>query len=292
MTGGSGFIGTHLRSELADQEKDVVILVRNQENIELFPNEKAIVGDITEPETINIHDCNKVIHLAAQTSTEFSIDHPSQTWRVNADGTLNILEEARKENVDRFLYASTASVYGNPQYLPIDESHPCNPNEPYGASKLAGDALSRSYARSYEMDVVVTRIFNTFGLGQPSYNVVPTIVAQAKEDDVIELGNLSPSRDFIYIKDVIDGMMTVLQNGASGSAYNIAQGESISIGDLAKEVCSIVPGDHEIETSTDRKRSADIEILDHIADISSINELGWEPNYSLSQGLKEAISNF
>lgn len=290
LTGGTGFVGSHLREALAKRGVSVTLLVREDRPVEVRGTERVQRGDVTVPETLTLADHDVVIHLAAQTSVDMAIKSPAQTWNVNADGTANILEGARKANVRRFLYASTASVYGPPTYLPIDESHPTNPVEPYGASKLAGDGLSRSYASSYDLETVVARVFNTFGPGQPDHNVIPAIVSQALTSNQVELGNLSPSRDFIYIDDVVAGLSSILCEGESGAAYNIGRGNSISVGDMAEMVVDIVGDDTEIVSATERQRSENVEIPNHVADISKISRLGWTPECDLREGIREMVN--
>lgn len=281
LTGGSGFLGRHLRAALANREVPVTLLLHSQTGIQLYDTETAQQGDILDPSSLSVSGHDIVFHLAAQTSVPDSVENPNTTWRVNADGTANVLEAARAAGVDRFLYASTASVYGPPSYLPVDEEHPTDPAEPYGASKLAGDGLVRAYASSYEIETVVARIFNTFGPGQPPHNVVGTIVSQALASSEVELGNLSPSRDFIYVEDVVAGLLRIAEGGESGAAYNIGRGESISIRELADIVLDVLDSDASVVSRSDRQRSDDIEIPDYVADTARLRELGWEPTFDL-----------
>lgn len=289
LTGGTGFVGSHLRSVLTDNDVPVTLLVREDKSVQTHKTEQVRRGDVTSPETLSFSGHDVVIHLAAQTSIEAAIEDPSATWNVNADGTLHVLEAAREASIDRFLYASTASVYGPPEYLPIDESHPTNPAEPYGASKLAGDGLVRSYASSYHLDTVVARIFNAFGPRQPTHNVVPAIVSQALDGERVELGNLSPARDFIYVRDVVDGLITILEEGDPGMAYNVGRGESVSVGEMAELVANEVNHDIDVVSTTDRQRSDDVEIPRHVADNSRLRQLGWEPSYDISEAIQETV---
>lgn len=290
LTGGTGFVGSHLRSTFAERDVPVTLLVRENSSVKTEDNEQIQRGDVTLPETLSLHDHDTVIHLAAQTNIEVAVDEPRRTWEVNADGTLNVLEAARNANVDRILFASTASVYGPPEYIPIDELHPTNPVEPYGASKLAGEALTHSYGSSYGMETLVIRLFNTFGPGQSEDNVIPTIVSQLVDDDKVELGNLSPSRDFIYVEDAVTALLTVLKEGESGTSYNVGRGESVSIENIANMVSDAVGRDPTIVSKRERRRSDDIEIPEHVADISRTTDLGWSPDYDVKEGISEMIS--
>jgi UDP-glucose 4-epimerase len=167
LTGGTGFVGTHLRERLAARELPVTLLARNPEAVTARANESVVQGDITDPESRDVSG-DTVVHLAADTNVPGSVERPTRAWEINADGTQNVLEAARNADAERFCYVSTASVYGPPTYLPIDEAHPMNPAEPYGASKLAGDRLTAAYASAYDLSTVIVRPFNLFGPGQPS----------------------------------------------------------------------------------------------------------------------------
>jgi UDP-glucose 4-epimerase len=289
ITGGTGFVGRHLRSALNAEDLPVTVLARSGSQLEAFSNETIERGDITEPSTLSPINQDVVIHLAAQTSLRRALESPRHTWAVNADGTLNVLEKARAGVPDRFIYVSSASVYGQPNYLPIDEGHPTQPVDPYGASKLAGEALVRSYATSYGLDTISVRLFNAYGPGQAEHNVIPSIVSQAQSGERIELGNLSPSRDFIYIEDVIAALRTVIEAGKSGTVYNVARGESVAVGDVARMVINELDRDLEVKSTTDRQRSSDIEIPDHVADISTMAALGWQPELQVRDGIQRML---
>lgn len=288
LTGGTGFVGSHLRKELAEQSYEVMLLTREPRLVDTRSNEHVINGDITKPETITI-SADAVIHLAADTNVPKSIEQPTGVWEINADGTQNVLEAARESVVDRFCYVSTASVYGPPSYLPIDEKHPMNPAEPYGASKLAGDRLTSAYARAYDMSTVVVRPFNIFGPGQPKYNVVPTIINQALKSEKVELGNLTPSRDFTYVEDAVNGIIRTFEAGKDGEAYNLGRGKPVSIGMLAERIVEQIGSELTITSTSARQRDNDIEIPEHAADASKLRSLGWSPNYGLQDGIEETI---
>lgn len=292
ITGGTGFIGSHLRNQLAESGSKVTIFARANSPVETKPNESVVRGNVTELETISVEDHNMVIHLAAQTSVEKAVESPVETWETNATGTLNVLEAARRADVNQFLYASTASVYGRPTYLPIDEEHPRNPIEPYGASKLAGDQLARTYHHTYGLPTVVARFFNVFGPDQPQHNVIPAIIEQGMTKDNVDLGNLTPTRDFIYVADAIRGLITTLTDGEPGNAYNIGAGREVQISELAEKVVETLNTSPTITSTSDRQRDESIEIPRHFADISRSRSLGWAPDYDLKQGLRETIEEF
>ena len=292
LTGGTGFLGTHFRAILAESDVEVTLLVRPGTSVTPRATESVVRGDVTDPETLSIAGHATCIHLAARTSVGGAIEVPETTWTTDATGTLNVLEAARRADVDQFLYASTSSVYGKPEYLPIDEGHPVNPREPYGASKLAGDRLAYSYYHTYGLPVVVGRLFNTFGPGQPEHNVVPAIVSQAVDGKRVELGNLSPSRDFLYVTDTVRALRTLVTAGEPGEVYNVGSGEDVSIGALADQVVKLLGGGIEVVSTTDRQRDSGVEIPRHVADASKLWDLGWTPDYPLDDGLSETIDSF
>jgi UDP-glucose 4-epimerase len=257
--------------------------------VEPRENESVVRGDVTSNVPSIEDDVDSIVHLAAQTSVGDAIKDPITTWDVNATGTRNVLEAVRETDA-RFFYASTASVYGPPEYLPVDESHPLGAVEPYGASKLAGDRLVRAYHRTYGLDTVTARVFNTFGPGQPEHNVVPAILNQALDGGPVELGNLSPSRDFLYIEDVVDAVDAVLTLGESGDVYNIGSGTDLSIGDLVELAVDLIDSNLEVVSTTDKQRSDDVEIPRHVADVSTLTDLGWSQSYTVKEGLERTLS--
>lgn len=289
LTGGTGFLGAHLRERLAAAGCEVTLLVRPGGAVDPGPNETVRRGDVTDPGTVEI-DHEVVVHLAGRTSVDGALEDPTSTWAVNATGTQTVLEAARAADPERVLYASTASVYGVPEYLPIDEAHPLEPTEPYGASKLAGDRLAATYARAYGLPVVIPRLFNTFGPGQPRHNVVGSIATQAVAGDTVEVGNRSPARDFTYVDDAVDALLTILRAGEPGEAYNVGRGEAVTIGDLTDRIVGLVDHDVAVVTAPGRKRRTEIER--HVADAGKLRALGWAPETDLETGLCETVDWF
>lgn len=291
LTGGTGFLGTHLRQELRERAADVTVLSTAPATVFTFEDETVVEGDLTDnPPTIGEYDI--VVHLAARTSVDASITDPKRTWEVNATGTLNMLERIRQDDIERLLLVSTASVYGAPKYLPIDEEHSMAPREPYGASKAAADRLTASYVHAYDTPAVIARPFNVFGPEQPRYNVVGEIIEQAQAGGQVELGNLSPNRDFSYVADVVGGLLRVLGDGTAGEAYNIGSGDSVSIRELAETIVSFFDRDIEIASVDAKRRQSSVEIEDHRADISKLAALGWSPEYSLRAGLRHTVEEW
>lgn len=292
ITGGTGFLGTHLRERLQAIGCEVTVLSRSGQVDDLGKNETAVQGDLSGvgPHIGEEHDV--IFHLAAITSIGRAIDSPTTAWEVNANGTVELLEAARNSAPDLVVYTSTASVYGPPKYLPIDEDHPLNPLEPYGASKVAADRLVHAYHHTYDIPTVTARLFNIFGPQQPSHNVTSAIISQALHDDSVELGNLSPSRDFIYIEDAIEAILTIVSEGELGETYNVGRGTAVEIRELAAKIIELVDRDVDLTSIEDKRREDSIEIPKHVADISKLQSLGWKSDYDLSAGLYETISSY
>lgn len=285
MTGGTGYIGRHLREQLRKEGYSVTLLLRPGTKASLFPNESMTQGDVTDPASLDVSGHDSVLHLAAQTDVEGAIEEPDKTWSVNATGTLNVLEAARDADVEQFLYTSTSRVYGTPETLPIDESHPTAPVEPYGTSKLAGDRCTITWGAAYDFSTVVVRLFNSFGMGQPTTNVAAHIADQIQSEGPVELRELSPERDFLYAPDVVNGILTALRRGESGEVYNIGRGSAISVGELARLAIQAAGVDTRLVETGDGDREEG-SIQKNVADSSKLRALGWKPSYSVKEGLE------
>jgi nucleoside-diphosphate-sugar epimerase len=202
-------------------------------------------------------------------------------------GTEHVLEEARKAAVKKFVYVSSAHVYGVPQYLPIDEKHPLSPREPYAASKIAAENIVQAYGNAYGMEWAILRPFNIFGPGQDPSFLIPGVIEQALKNGVIKVGNTEPTRDFLYVEDAIDAF---LQAGKAGTGIlNVGSGEEIRILDTIRSIVDMIAHDLKIEESTDRKRTGKIEIVRMKSDISRLTSLGWSPRIGLQEGLRRTI---
>lgn len=242
VTGGSGFIGTHL----------VNLLSQNGHSVRIFdlrkPKAKAkyVRGNILDSKALlsAAKGCDSIIHLAAQVDVQRSIREPLFDMRTNALGTLNVLEAARKIDAEKFVYASSAAVYGMPERLPISESHPVNPISPYGISKLSGEKYVLGYSRLYSMDTLALRLFNVYGKGQDtnsSYSGVITKFADAikRNRPPVVFGSGAQTRDFVHVGDVSKAFMLALKSKKSGLAINIGSGREISVRELAKRMVAV-----------------------------------------------------
>ena len=213
VTGAAGFIGSHLVEALVAEGADVRALVhynaRNDwGNLELVPDEikrevDVRLGDVQDPFGVAsmVADRDVVFHLAALIGIPYSYVHPASYVNVNVTGTLNVLEAARRYELERVVHTSTSETYGTAQFTPITEAHPLVGQSPYSASKIGADKLAESYARSFATPVVTLRPFNTFGPRQSLRAVIPTIAAQALQGGTVKLGSLTPVRDFTFVTD-------------------------------------------------------------------------------------------
>ena len=211
------------------------------------------------------------------------------TYDVNVRSTLNLLEEVRKYPVQKFIYVSSSHVYGVPQYIPLDGKHPITPHEPYSASKAAAENIVNGYSGAYGIETAIVRPFNIYGPGQGESFLIPSIIKQASGSDVIEVGNVEPTRDFTYITDVVAGFLKIAESGSG--VYNIGSGTEVKVGDIVRKIVDIVNSDIEIRSVVDRQRSGGVEIPRLCADVSRLKGIGWAPTIGIDEGLKKMFDS-
>lgn len=302
VTGSEGFIGSHLTELLVEKGFEVKAFVRyNFKNDwgwleeSKYKNDIEIyTGDVRDFDSVYdaMKDVDVVFHLAALIGIPYSYISPLAYIKTNTEGTYNVLEAGRKLNLKRIIITSTSEIYGTAQYVPIDEEHPYNPQSPYAASKAAADHLALSYYRSFEIPVTIIRPFNTYGPRQSARAVIPTIISQILAGKKqIKLGNLSPTRDLNYVKDITNGFITVgFHENTIGDVYNLGSGQEISIGDLAQKIIELTGKEVEIIGDTQRIRPEKSEVERLLSNAEKAKkETGWEPKYTLEKGLKETI---
>ncbi len=307
ITGSEGFIGSHLTELLVRKGMDVRAFVyynsfntwgwldalprEIMDHVEVFP------GDIRDPHGVKeaMKGCSAVFHLAALIAIPFSYHSPDAYVDTNIKGTLNILQAARELNTDRVLVTSTSEVYGTAQYVPIDEKHPFQGQSPYSATKIGADRLAESFYRSFDLPVTIVRPFNTYGPRQSARAVIPTIITQLLAGrESIKLGALSPTRDFNYVKDTVNGFFEIYKSGRTiGEEINIATQQEISIGQIAGELIRQINPKAEIVCEEERLRPGKSEVNRLLGANKKIMDLtGWRPLYTLQEGLKETIEFF
>ena len=302
VTGAGGFIGSHLVEALLARGASVRAFVHyNSRNdpgfLDGIANEheslKVVAGDVTDLAALQdaCRGVDVVFHLAALVGIPYSYQHVHQVVDVNTVGTLNVLTACRDNSVGRMIHTSTSEVYGSALRVPIDEEHPKQPQSPYSASKIGADAIALSFHNSYEMPVSICRPFNTYGPRQSDRAIIPALIAQALKNDKLTLGNTTPTRDFTFVADTVNGFLAIAESEASiGEEINLGTGSEISIGDLAKRIMTLVGRDLPISTATERLRPTGSEVQR----LCSANEkarrlTGWKPEVSLDEGLRETI---
>ena len=193
----------------------------------------------------------------------------------------------------RIIHTSTSEVYGSAQYVPIDEKHPLQPQSPYSASKISADAIANSFFYSFDLPLTIARPFNTFGPRQSARAVIPTIISQIANDEKnICLGDLTPTRDFNYVKDTCEGMLAILKcDEAIGEIFNIGSNQEISIGDTFRIICQLMEKDTDLLVDADRLRPPNSEVFRLWCDNAKLKKLtGFSPKYSFINGMKEQLN--
>ena len=240
-------------------------------------------------------DIEVVFHLAALIAIPYSYHAPDSYVDTNIKGTLNICQAAKELKGIRVLHTSTSEVYGTAQYVPIDESHPKQPQSPYSASKIAADAMAMSFYSSFGLPVTVVRPFNTYGPRQSARAIIPTIITQiASGKETIELGDLRPTRDLNFVRDTCMGFLAIDQEPATiGMEINIASNTEISMNDLVLLIAKLMGTSIKIKTDLERLRPKNSEVFRLFGNNSLLKQLtGWSSQTNLEDGLKETIAWF
>ena len=304
VTGSDGFIGSHLTEELVKRGYKVKAFVyynsfNNWGWLDSLPKEilneiEIFQGDIRDPNGVReaVKGQDLIFHLAALIAIPFSYHSPDTYVDTNIKGTLNVLQAAREYQNIRTFVTSTSEVYGTAKYVPIDENHPFQGQSPYSATKIGADRLAESFYRSFNLPVTIVRPFNTYGPRQSARAVIPTIITQLLAGyDQIKLGSLTPTRDFNYVKDTVNGFIKIAESEHTvGEEINIATQKEISIGELAGELIRQINPKAQIVCDEVRLRPEKSEVNRLLGCNEKIRKLtGWEPEYSLEQGLAETI---
>ncbi|MCX8197574.1 MAG: NAD-dependent epimerase/dehydratase family protein [Candidatus Micrarchaeota archaeon] len=292
VTGGSGFIGSHLCSLLSESGYKVQIL-------DIAPPKAEAEAEFVRASVLDIlrlqrlfEKAEAVIHLAALVDVQASVSDPYADFQVNAQGTINVLEAARRRGIKKVVFASSAAVYGNPKTLPIAESHPTEPLSPYGLSKLSAERYVISYNQIYGMENFALRLFNVFGRGQSAQSPYSGVIAKFAEafksnSQPLIYGDGKQTRDFVHVDDVAEAFLRALELQPNGSPINIGSGKQTSIIGLFEKMRAI--SGKELLPKFLPARKGDIQ--HSCADISLARKsLGYSPKIPLEQGLKELLS--
>jgi len=302
VTGGAGFIGSRLAEELANRGYYVIILddlsTGRMENIaDVLAGGKGefIQGSIADVPLLQrlFQGVLYVFHLAAIPSVTRSIENPQASHEVNATGTLNVLSAARDDGVRKIIYASSSSVYGDTPTLPKREEMLPNPQSPYAVSKLTGEYYCRVFQEVYGLPSVCLRYFNIYGPGQdpesPYAAVIPKFIRRIYEGNPpVIFGDGEQTRDFTFVKDATEANILVAESSATGT-FNIGRSESVTINQLARLVIKLT-GREDIEPVHKEPRPGDVR--HSLADVSKARTFGYNPEYSLEEGLRETVGRF
>jgi len=305
VTGGAGFIGSHIVDELVRRNYSVGVLdnlaTGNSDNLAEHLSAKKIAfheGDISDYEFVTkvVRGYDAVMHQAALVSVTRSVENPQLTNSVNVDGTINLLKAAVDHNVQKFVYASSSSVYGDTKTLPKTEKMITSPVSPYGVSKLAAENYCRTFAKVYGLNTVSLRYFNVYGPRQkygPYSGVIPTFIKQVLNGNApLIFGDGEQTRDFTFVADVVQANLSCLERSVNpGEAYNIARGEIITINELGRLIIEILDATGKVDLVHGPQRAGDIRAS--YADISKARkDLGFAPAFDVESGLRSVIEWF
>jgi len=298
ITGGAGFIGSHLAAQLNTKNRVTVLdtfETGSRSNVSFLPSKHIIEGSVTNASLVTdlVEDADFVLHLAAMMGVKRTLENPLAVLQINIDGTRTVLEAAANASVERVLVASTSEVYGDAPQPPYSEDDEKAPKTNYAVAKFADERFTRAYGQQHDLDYTILRYFNVYGPKQDSsaYGyVVPIFVRKALTDSVLEIhGDGEQTRDFTYIDDAVDGSLRALQPAGQNEVFNIGAGTEIQISQLA-------------ETVREEVGTGSIEHIDHprpytvqrrCADISKAqNQLGYHPQHSLRQGIRQLRAVF
>lgn len=299
ITGADGFIGSHLTEMLLEKGYSVRALsFYNSFNfwgwLEDIPhnnNLEVVNGDIRDADFMKSvsKDVDLIFNLAALIAIPYSYVAPNSYVQTNITGTLNICQAALENHGIRVIHTSTSEVYGTAKYVPIDEKHPKQPQSPYSATKIGADALALSFHNAFSLPVTIARPFNTYGPRQSARAIIPTIITQiasgAKE---LKLGDLSPTRDFNFVKDTCRGLILLAESDQTiGKEINISSNFEISMAETLNMIKEIMKSDVTFITDENRIRPGNSEVFRLWGDNTLINSLtGYKPQYSIREGLE------
>jgi NAD dependent epimerase/dehydratase len=304
VTGADGFIGSHLVESLIAEGCQVkAFCYYNSFNSwgwldslskETLDKIEIFTGDVRDNICVRsaVKGVDVVMHLAALIAIPYSYYSPESYVDTNIKGTLNILQAGLDFNVEKILVTSTSEVYGTAKYVPIDEKHPFQGQSPYSATKIGADRIAESFYRSFNAPVSIVRPFNTFGPRQSARAVIPTIISQLLAGKIeLNLGSLTPTRDFNYVKDTCNGFIEIAKSDKTiGEEINIATSEEISVGVLADNLIKIINPEAKIICAEERLRPEKSEVNRLLGCNKKLKSLtAWQQKYSFEEGLKKTV---
>jgi NAD dependent epimerase/dehydratase len=304
VTGAGGFIGSHLAERLVELGANVRAFVHYNalgtygwlDRSPVLDQMTVVAGDITDRDSVRqaMLGVDTVFHLAALIAIPYSYRAPGSYVRTNVEGTLNVVQGAHEVGCRRLVHTSTSEVYGTARYVPIDEEHPLAGQSPYSATKIGADKIAEAFYRSFDVPIVTVRPFNTYGPRQSARAVIPTIITQMLCGEPVALGNLSPTRDFNYVSNTVDGFLLAAQSSrALGETINLGSGREISIGDLALMIGKLAGRTIDVRDDDTRFRPPASEVGRLLAEnIKAQLLLDWIPRVTLEDGLRRTIDWF
>jgi nucleoside-diphosphate-sugar epimerase len=298
VTGSNGFLGSHLCKRLSLIDCDII-------GIDNFSFSSALDKDYSKQQTgskivfkeiditnrealealFNEYKFDMIFHLAAVANPRTCKNNINLAIKVNVEGTRNLLDLSI--DCQKFLFMSSASVYGEPQSLPIDEAHPKGGTDEYSLTKIMGEDLCFDYIKKQGQNVSLARNFNTFGIGQSTDYIVPTLISQALRDNKIEIWSAKPVRDLTYIEDTINALILIATNESS-DVFNIGSGRGIQIGELAHLLADLI--DKKVHVIDLQKTVSGSSAL--VANNAKLKNIGWEQKISLEEGLSRTVEWF
>ncbi len=304
ITGADGFIGSHLTELMLERGCHVRALSQYNsfnnwgwlEQVH-HPNLEVVCGDVRDNNFCReiAKGCDTVFHLAALIAIPYSYIAPDSYVDTNIKGTLNMCQASLDAGVSRLLVTSTSEVYGTAKYVPIDEEHPRQPQSPYSATKIGADAIAKSFYNAFGLPVAIVRPFNTYGPRQSARAIIPTIISQiANGEREIKVGDLTPTRDFNYVRDTVRGFAAIAAaDGVEGEEINIATNTEVSMAETLQTIADIMAADVKWVTDPQRLRPAKSEVFRLHGANDKIRRLtGWKPEYSLRSGLEKTVEWF
>jgi len=288
ITGATGFIGNYLTPELTKNHKIIGI---SKNKIKSSKNFISSSADITKSNLKIKNQFTDIIHMAAYSDVNYCNLNPIKCYELNVKSTQRMLEIARKKD-SKFLFISSSHAYGNLIKQPISENALCNPSTHYASSKRMSEILCETYSKTYGLDIQIARIFSVYGPKSSKSNLIFNIINQMINNSKIILGNTSPKRDFIFINDVITGLIKIINSKKKEfQVYNIGSGKSTSIEDLVKNCSTVSNKKLKIISSKEKRRRN--EIKDIRANISKMKkEFNWKPEISLKKGLEITYNHY
>ena len=306
ITGATHFVGSHLAEKLVMSGSNVKAFVRydyqndlgSLSRLPVYIKNKieVIPGSLTNPEAIDdvVKNTEIVFHFGALDTVPYSHINLRDYLEKTVIGTFNVLNAVKKYGVQKLVHISTAEVYGEVKEMPINEKCPLKAQSPHISSDIVAETLVEGYYLSDNLPAAIVRLFNVYGPVQSKDAIIPTIIVQGLVGEKLFLGDMRPIRDFVYVDDVVEGLIKAAETPESvGEAINLGSGQGISIGDLADKIVMLISRDVEILFDATRMRTQSPDIEQLVADITKANHLlGWQPKTSLDDGLKRTIGWF